>query len=81
MILSTGCAKNVSMKRQNINMRRRTMQIELEEMKENDDGSATCTLKLDQEGVRYLINLGFVHMLKKVVDEYPNLLDTEDEQQ
>jgi hypothetical protein len=57
------------------------MQIELDGMEENDDGSATCTLKLDQEGVRYLINLGFVHMLKKVVDEYPNLIDTEDEQQ
>jgi hypothetical protein len=58
------------------------LQIELDGMEENDDGSATCTLKLDQEGVRYLINLGFVHMLKKMIDEYPNLVDhTEDEQQ
>jgi hypothetical protein len=58
------------------------MQIELDGMEENDDGSATCTLKLDQEGVRYLVNLGFVHMLKKMIDEYPNLVDhAEDEQQ
>ena len=58
------------------------MKIELLEMKENDDGSATCTLDMDQEGKDYLVNLGFVYMLKKMIDEYPNLVDhTEDEQQ
>jgi hypothetical protein len=51
------------------------MKIELLEMKENDDGSATCTLDLDQQGKDYLINLGFVYILKKMIDEYPNLVD------
>jgi len=53
----------------------RTMKIELLEMKENDDGSATCTLEMDEAGKEYLINLGFVFMLKKMIDEYPNLMD------
>jgi len=51
------------------------MKIELLEMKENDDGSATCTLEMDEAGKEYLINLGFVFMLKKMIDEYPNLVD------
>lgn len=56
------------------------MKIELLEMKENDDGSATCTLDMDQEGKDYLVNLGFVYMLKKMIDEYPNLVDDSETQ-
>ena len=45
------------------------MNIEFKVVKENEDGSADCTLDMDKDAVQVLINFGFVTMLSKAVEE------------
>lgn len=45
------------------------MLIKLEVVKENEDGSADCTLEVDVEAKTHLINLGLMEVLKKAIDE------------
>jgi hypothetical protein len=41
------------------------MKIELLKLTEQEDGSAICELELDDEAKVYLINLGFVELIKQ----------------
>ena len=45
------------------------MKIDFQVVKENEDGSADCTLDMDKDAVQVLINFGFVTMLSKAVEE------------
>ena len=45
------------------------MQLEVNVIKENEDGSADCEVNLDEEAKIYLVNFGLVEMLKRAVDE------------
>jgi len=45
------------------------MNIEFKVVKENEDGSADCTLDMDKDAVQVLINYGFVTMLSKSIEE------------
>lgn len=44
-------------------------QIELMAVKENEDGSADCELKLNAPALKFLINFAFVNVLKKALDD------------
>lgn len=44
-------------------------QIEMIQLKENEDGSAVCQIKMNPAGARILIEWGFNAMLRKAVDE------------
>lgn len=44
------------------------MKIELQQMIENEDGSADCILDVDEEGKEYLLNLGFNTLLRNALD-------------
>lgn len=46
------------------------MIIELDNLVENEDGSATMQLETDKEAKEYLINVGLIEMLKKAIKEY-----------
>lgn len=46
------------------------MILNLENLVENDDGSATMQLEADEEAKLYLINVGLIEMLKKSIKEY-----------
>jgi phage baseplate assembly protein W len=43
--------------------------IELLNLKENEDGSADCELKLSPVALKYLVNFAFVTALKRTLDE------------
>ena len=43
------------------------MKIEIEEIEENEDGSADATVKFDKEGLKLLVQWGMVAMLKESV--------------
>lgn len=43
--------------------------IELKAIKENEDGSADCTLTLNALGVKYLLNFAVIRILKDAVAE------------
>lgn len=45
------------------------MKIDFQVVKENEDGSADCTLDMDKDAVQVLINYGFVTMLSKSIEE------------
>lgn len=45
------------------------MKIDFQVVKENEDGSADCTLDMDKDAVQVLINFGFVTMLSKAIEE------------
>lgn len=45
------------------------MQLEVNVVKENEDGSADCEVNLDEEAKIYLVNFGLVEMLKRAIDE------------
>lgn len=49
------------------------MKIEVTALEEHKDGSATCSVALDKDGVRFLVNLGLVTALMEAVDNYKNL--------
>lgn len=44
-------------------------QIEMVQLKENEDGSAICELKTNPAGTRLLIEWGFNAMLRKALNE------------
>lgn len=44
-------------------------QIRLDNIKENEDGSADCILHMNPAGTRLLIEWGFTALLKKALDE------------
>lgn len=43
------------------------MKIEVTMIKENEDGSADCTLDLDEEGINYLLKFALVRALEDAV--------------
>ena len=45
------------------------MKIDFQVVKENEDGSADCTLDMDKDAMQVLINFGFVTMLSKSIEE------------
>lgn len=49
------------------------MKIEITCMEENPDGSASCSISLDQEGMRFLINLGLTTALKEATANHEEL--------
>jgi hypothetical protein len=49
------------------------LKIEVTCVEEHEDGSATCSLSLDHEGVRFLLNLGVVTALKEAIDNHKEL--------
>lgn len=44
-------------------------QIELKVLKENEDGSAECTISMNPAGTHLLIAMGFTALIKKAADE------------
>ena len=44
-------------------------EIEVTMVKENEDGSADCTLNLNPPALRYLLNFAFVSTLKAAISE------------
>lgn len=44
------------------------MNIELLTLTEQEDGSAICELELDNEAKVYLINLGFIELIKQGIE-------------
>jgi hypothetical protein len=46
------------------------MEISVEIIKENKDGSANAQVNFDKEGLEVLIQWGLVAMLTKAIDEY-----------
>lgn len=44
-------------------------QIEVENIVENDDGSATCQIRANNHGFRLLVELGFKSMLMQALDK------------
>lgn len=49
------------------------MKIKVTCIEENEDGSATCSLDLDPEGMKFLLNLGFVTALKEAIANHKEL--------
>jgi hypothetical protein len=45
------------------------MKIDFKVVKENEDGSADCTIDMDKDAMQVLINFGFVTMLSKSIEE------------
>ncbi len=50
------------------------MLIECRELIEQEDGSATCVLELDNEAKEKLLNIAFLNILKAALEE--NKLET-----
>ena len=46
------------------------MKITVNQIKENEDGSADCEINFDKEGLEVLVQWGFVALLTKAVDTY-----------
>lgn len=46
------------------------MKIEVDIIKENEDGSAEANVHFDKEGLQALIQEGLISMLTKGIDEY-----------
>jgi hypothetical protein len=46
------------------------MKIEVEIVKENEDGSADAQVSFDKQGLEILVQWGLVAMLTKSIDEY-----------
>ena len=53
--------------------------MELKHMKEMEDGSAICELEMDDDAKRYLIEKGFIELLKTALDKDPAWWTDEDE--
>jgi len=49
------------------------MKISLTCIEEHPDGSATAQLDMDQEGVKFLVNLGLVTALKEAIANHKEL--------
>jgi hypothetical protein len=42
--------------------------IVVNEIKENEDGSATAVIDLSPEGTRFLVEMGLISLLEKAID-------------
>lgn len=42
--------------------------VELTDFVDNPDGSADCMLRLNPDGVRYLLNFAVIEMLKRAIE-------------
>lgn len=49
------------------------MRIELTHIEEHEDGSATLAADLDQEGLRFLVNLGLVTAVEEAMKQHKEL--------
>jgi hypothetical protein len=49
------------------------MKIDVICVEEHEDGSASCTLNLDTDGMRFLVNLGLVTALKEAIANHKEL--------
>lgn len=49
------------------------MNITIECVEEHPDGSATCTVNMDPEGLRFLVTLGLVTALKEAINNHKEL--------
>lgn len=47
------------------------MKIVVEEVKENEDGSADAVIHFDNEGLKYLIQYAVIDILTKYVEQHP----------
>lgn len=47
------------------------MNIRIEEIKDNPDGSADAVIHFDNEGLKYLIQHAVIDILTKYVEQYP----------
>lgn len=43
--------------------------MKFEVVKEHEDGSATCTVEMDADEIKYLLNYAFIDLLKKAIKE------------
>jgi hypothetical protein len=43
--------------------------IQLTEFVDNPDGSADCNLRVNAEGMKYLLNFALVEMLKRAIEQ------------
>ena len=50
-----------------------TMQLDIKETIEHEDGSATLLIDMDEETKRYLINLGLLECIKRGLTEIVEL--------
>ena len=46
------------------------MQIQIEIVKENEDGSADAMVHFDKDGLEILVQYGIIAMLKQAIDDY-----------
>jgi len=51
-------------------MRRNFVDIKVEIVKENEDGSADALVHFDKEGLAILVQYGIISMLTKAINEY-----------
>jgi hypothetical protein len=51
------------------------MQIQVEIVKEHEDGSADALVHFDKEGLGILVQYGILDMLSKAVEHYKNSID------
>ena len=49
------------------------MNITIKSIEEHPDGSATCFVDMDPEGLRFLVTLGLVTALKEAIDNHKEL--------
>jgi hypothetical protein len=47
------------------------MNITLEIVKENEDGSADALVHFDKEGLEILVQYGIIAIIKQAIDEFP----------
>tara|TARA_R110000868_G_scaffold85479_5_gene240464 strand:+ start:2479 stop:2661 length:183 start_codon:yes stop_codon:yes gene_type:complete len=52
------------------------MQIQVEIVKEHEDGSADALVHFDKEGLAILVQYGILDMLNKAVKHYKTTIDT-----
>lgn len=55
------------------------MKIEMTVFEEHPDGSGTASITMDQDGMRFLINLGLVTALKEAIANHKELEPYESE--
>jgi hypothetical protein len=46
------------------------MDIKIQILKENEDGSADALVHFDKEGLEILVQYGIIEMLKQAINEY-----------
>jgi len=52
------------------------MQIQVEIVKEHEDGSADALVHFDKDGLAILVQYGILEMLKQAVNNYKTTIDT-----